>query len=143
MAKGTWSALGTVTTVLSTGLNSLASNASAISNSYTTSGWMLARVTLTISYAVAPTANTSIDLFAIQSSDGGTTWSDGSGSVTPTAGLIKSFGLRAVTGAQVLVDTVMIPPGPIKFLARSNGVGQTAAASGNTITIETVTVDMT
>ena len=141
MARSTWAANGTATTVLSTGLNSLASNASALSNSYTTSGWMLARVTLTITYAVAPTVNTGIDLYAIQSSDNGTTWSDGSGSVTPTGGLIKTFGLRAVTGAQVIVDTVLIPPGPLKFLARSNGVGQTAASSGNTITIEPITVD--
>ncbi len=140
MATVTYSSIGTITTVLSTGLNSLANNGAALSASLATSGYRWARFTFTGTFASATTANTGVSLYAIQSTDGGTTWEDGGASVIPATAPIGVFGLRAVSGTQVRVIFVQIPAGPnLKFLAYNNGTGQAMASSGNTITMELFT----
>lgn len=137
MPSITYASAGSVVALLPTALNSLASGGMGLSAFQTTNGYRWARFLLTINYSVAPTAY-GVALYAVQSADGGTTWSDGGSGVTPGNGLLGFFSVRAVTGVQVIPLWVQIPPGPLKFLAITGG-SQTTTSSGNGLSMELFT----
>jgi len=135
MATTTTHTVGTIATLLSTELNSLANNALNISSSYSSSaGFLFAELELLVTYGTNPTANTAVVVWLLRAPDG-TNFEDGGTSVTPIRGPDAVFPLRAVTTAQRIVRRVVIPPGTFQALLKNDGTGQTMAASGNTLKI--------
>jgi hypothetical protein len=133
---------GTSTTVLSTGLNSLANNALVASSAITLStgepGYQRCEAELVVTYGTAPTASTACVVWLLREMDG-TNYEDGSSTVTPSRNPDLVFPLRAVTTAQRIVVTGDLPPGSFVALLRNDGTGQSMAASGNTLKIRPVT----
>lgn len=137
--------LGSQATLLSTELNSLANNGTALGSAYNNTigggsgdGYTLCDVELVVTYGSAPTANTGVSLWFLQTQDG-TNYSDGDNSTTPATAPDVVFPLRAVTTAQRVVRRALLPWGNFKPLAKNDGVGQAMAASGNTVKVRPVT----
>lgn len=129
----------TITSVMTTELNSLANNTRAISSAKgadATAANLLGDWELVVTYGVAPTVDTNIDLYLVRSADG-TNYEDGDASIRPAAEcFVGSFQVRAVTTAQrMVVRDIPMPPGLYKAVIYNNGTGQTFAASGNTLKV--------
>ena len=129
----------TIVSVMTTELNSLANNARAISSALggdATDANLLGDWELVVTFAVAPTVDTLIDLYLVRSIDG-TNYEDGSATVRPAAtAYAGSFQVRAVTTAQPLaIPDVPLPPGLFKAIIYNNGTGQAFAATGNTLKV--------
>jgi hypothetical protein len=145
---------GSVTTLLSTELNSLANNASVLSsvggssgvfdntigNSGVSNGYFLGDVEMVCAaFGSAPTANTALNVWFLQTIDG-TNYEDGSSSITPVRPPNVAFQFQASTNAQRLIQlSIPLPAGKFKVLAQNNGSGQTMAGSGNTIKVRPTT----
>ena len=133
--------VGSISTIMTTELNSLANNSSVVSSVAGASGVITTptqpqmRVQLTVTFGTAPTANTTILVWFLQSIDGGTTFEDGSSSIMPTRNPDAIFTVNAITSAQVLQKICDAPIGNFKVLVKNNGTGQGFAASANTIKI--------
>lgn len=130
---------GTITTVLSTALNSLANNSNVLSSAITLStgepGYRFGEWELYIaSSAAAMTANTAFVGWIIQALDG-TNDEDGGTSVTPARTPDLIFAVRAVSTAQRLTWTSELPTGSFKVLLRNDGTNQAIASSGNTLKV--------
>jgi hypothetical protein len=128
-------AYGTLTTVLDTGLNTLATAGKAISAALD-NGTLLnlfddLELTLANPLSGTPTAGMLVDIYIIPSIDG-TNYIDGDASVIPPSGNhVGSFTARAVTTAQRLsLRDVPLPPGLFKYLLINN-LGVSFASSGN------------
>lgn len=142
MAQTLTQIAGTNQTVLTTELNSLANNASVISSvagasgviTLTSTGYIQALCELLVTFGVAPTANTTINVWFLTAPDG-TNFEDGSSSVTPQRNPDVFFPVRAVTTAQRIAKPCKLPVGTFKVLLQNNGTGQAMAASGNTVKI--------
>lgn len=136
--------LGSQTTLLSTELNSLANNGTAIGSAYdntqgqTGDGYTLCDLELVCSYGSAPTANTGVSFWFIGTQDG-TNYEDGDGSTTPARLPDAVFPLRNVTGTQRVIRRVFLTWGKYKPLAKNDGTGQAMASSGNTVKVRPVT----
>lgn len=136
--------LGSQTTVLSTGLNSLANNSLAISSEYdntesaTGDGYLLVDIELVVTYGSNPTANTACSIWILQSQDG-TNFEDGGASLTPARIPDVVLPLRAVTTEQRIIKRVVLPQGKLKILLKNDGTGQAMASSGNTVKIRPTT----
>lgn len=132
----------TINSVMTTELNSLANNARAISaaegSDATTAADLFGDFELVVTFGVAPTLDTTVDLYLVRSADG-TNYEDGDASVRPAAeAFVGSFQLRAVTTAQrMIIRDVPMPPGLWKAVILNNGTGQAFAASGNTLKVRT------
>jgi len=157
---------GTEATVLSTELNGLANNASALSavvggagvfnnnagsGQSASSGDGYVRGYLTLSIATLggnPTANTSLDVYFVKESPpGSASYEDSSGNSTPagvpTAKPDASFQLDSGrSSAQLLTRQVFLPACNFKVLLRNNGTGQALNASGNTLKLMPATDQM-
>jgi len=137
--------LSTQTSLLTTGLNSLANNSLALSAAFDNTvggagdGYLLCDVELAVTYGVAPTANTGVSVWLVQTQDG-TNYEDGDASITPAKLPDVVFALRAVTTAQRIIRRVLLPQGLMKALLKNDGTGQAMAASANTLKIRPVTV---
>ena len=130
---------GTITTVLSTALNSLANNSNVLSSAITLStgepGYRFGEWELYIaSSAAAMTANTAFTGWIIQALDG-TNDEDGGTSVTPARTPDLIFPVRAVSTAQRITWQSELPTGSFKVLLRNDGTNQTVASSGNTLKV--------
>jgi hypothetical protein len=130
---------GTITTVLSTALNSLANNSNVLSGAITLStgepGYRFGEWELYIaSSAAAMTANTAFVGWIIQALDN-TNDEDGGTSVTPARTPDLIFTVRAVSTAQRLTWTSDLPTGSFKVLLRNDGTNQAIASSGNTLKV--------
>lgn len=133
-----WTDPGTTgTTVLSTELNSLANNAAATS----TTGYDNRNASNLNQYATfffdgdiatAPVADLTLDLYAVYSPDGGTTYEDASATRPPAGGLLGSFVLDNATAQFKGIHGVMLQPFMVKFML-VNKSGYALAASGNTV----------
>ena len=139
--------VGTQTSLLTTGLNSLANNALAISgafdNTQTTgagAGYTLCDVELVATYGSAPTANTAVAVWFLGSQDG-TNYEDGDASITPARMPDVVFPVRAVTTAQRIIRRAWLPWGLLKALLKNDGTGQAMAASNNTLKVRPVTAE--
>lgn len=136
--------LGTLTTVLSTGLNSLASNALAISAAFDNTqgaagdGYTLADVELVVTFGTAPAAGTGVAVWLLGEPDG-TNCEDGDASTTPGRSADVAFPVRPVTTAQRIVRRITLPAGLLKALLKNDGTGQAFASSANSLKIRPVT----
>jgi hypothetical protein len=95
---------------------------------------LFADLELAVDFVSAPTAGTVVELYLLPSIDGGTTYPDGSTSVTPQSSLyVGGFAVRNTTAAQVMVVRgVALPPGYYKYLLQ-NTTNQPFPASGSTL----------
>ena len=130
---------GTITTVLSTALNSLANNSNVLSSAITLTtgepGYRFGEWELYIaSSAAAMTANTAFVGWIIQALDG-TNDEDGGTSVTPARTPDLIFPVRAVSTAQRITWQSDLPTGSFKVLLRNDGTGQAIASSANTLKV--------
>jgi hypothetical protein len=87
---------------------------------------MWADFELTCTYSVAPSANTTVDIFLVPAVDNTPNYADGGGAVAPSINYyVGSFALRAVTTAQrIAIRGAVIPPDLFKAVALNNA-GQT------------------
>lgn len=137
---------GTLQTLMTTELNSLANNALVVSSvagasgviTLTSSGYPQALCELVVTFGTAPTANTTVNIWFLTDADG-TNFEDGSSSVTPTRNPDVIFVVRAVNTAQRIQKLCRLPVGTFKVLALNNGTGQAFAASANTVKILPIT----
>lgn len=135
---------GSVTSLITTGLNSLANNSLAISSAFdntvgqTGDGYTFCDIELVVTYGTNPGANTACSLWFLQSQDG-TNYEDGGTSITPARAADVVFPVLVSTSAQRIIRRVLLPWGLTKVLLKNDGTGQAMAASGNTLKIRPVT----
>jgi len=141
-----WLIHGTTTNLLTP--NSVASNgytaASATYNNtigQTGNGYLYCRFEAILTFAAAPTANSAVYIWILESLDG-TTFAD-----TPTASIITSSPSLTipVTSGQVgtrQAVSVRCPNGQFKIAAQLNNTGQTTTASGNIIRLVQYTIQV-
>lgn len=129
-----------ITTVLSTELNSLANGAAAISSAYDndTNLYMWATFELNVQFGANPTIYTTVDLYIIPAPDG-TNYDDattGASGTAPSTCYVGGFPLRVTTSAQKVplgvVRRVDLPPTKFKVFVL-NGSGQSFPSSGSTV----------
>lgn len=131
-----WSALSSITSYLSTDLNSLASGAqflgAAIDNDTTRAQFMALELNLA-AQGSARSAGAWVGVYLLASIDG-TNFTYGSSSVdAPPSTLVARFALDASTTARyVVVVDVPLPATDFKLLLENN-TGQAFAASGTTL----------
>lgn len=136
-----WLRGGTLESLLTTGLNSLANNGLVLSSAVTItdSGYVLADVELVVTFGTNPTANTGISVWFLREVDG-STYEDGDASTTPARAPDLVLPVRATTSAQrIIVPNVLLPPGTFKALIKNDGTGQAFASSGNTLKLKCYT----
>lgn len=139
--------LGSQSSQLTTGLNSLANNSLAISAVFdntqgqTGDGYTLCDLELVVTFGTNPTANTGISVWFLQSQDG-TNYEDGGTGTTPARAPDVVFPVLVSTSAQRIIRRVLLPPGLMKFLLKNDGTGQAFAASGNTLKIRPFTPEI-
>lgn len=140
---------GTLATITAAAdLNGLANNALVVatnvnpydntpgtgSSGTTGDGWPYAYIDLQVGApAAAFAANTGISIWFLQSVDGGSTYEDGSASLTPSRPPDIVIPLEATATAQHITRVCDIPPCKFKVLIKNDGTGQALAASGNTL----------
>lgn len=133
---------GSITTLLSTELNSLANGSStALGTEYdnSTNLYLWGMFECNVTFGTNPTAGNLLNLYLVPAPDG-TNYDDGSSSVTPpVTGYVGGFPVRAVTSAQkiplgVTNPPTMIPLPPTKFkILLINNSGQAFPSSGSTV----------
>jgi hypothetical protein len=133
MAAQTYLA-GSIASLLTTGLNSLANNALVAGSAYTGGGdYLLAELELVVTFGTGPTVG-GVSVWFLRAPDG-TNYEDGSSSVTPARNADVVFPLRAVTSAQRITRRVLVPPGTWTPLLKNDGTAVAFAASGNTLKV--------
>ncbi len=130
---------GSIATLSSTALNSLANNALVLASAYdnSTDMYPLAEVEFSQStaFGTAPTANTGISIWWLRNPDG-TNYEDGGTSLTPSRPPDVTIPLEAQNGtAQRITKRCAIPPGTFKPLIKNDATGQAFPASGNVLKI--------
>lgn len=133
----------TPVSLLTTELNSLATNTNAapgpaIDNAVGQSnldGYVRAKIELVLAaYSGTPTVGSGVELWFLRTIDGGTSYEDGSSSLTPARipDVVLPVGAVA-SGPQRVIKECWVPVGKFKALARNAGTGVTFAATGNTV----------
>jgi hypothetical protein len=136
---------GTSTDLLTTQLNSLADNTmssagSAVNNAYATSnfnGYPLCSLQLILAaYTGTPSAGAAIYFWFLKSIDGGSTYEDGSSSLTPARQPDAIFQIETVASGpqKITLRNIDLPAGYWEPIAKTVGMGLTLASSGNKIT---------
>jgi hypothetical protein len=134
--------IASITTVLSTELNSLANGSyTAAGSAYDntpggTNNYLWGSFELAVTFGSNATASTTVDLYASPTLDG-TNYMDAPSSTNPATDLfVGSFICRATTAHRMSIGTIQnpvrLPPFSVKFYAK-NGSGQAFPASGSTI----------
>jgi hypothetical protein len=138
MASVKWEA-GSISTAMSTVLNSIADEANAISSEIdnTASVYLFNDVelyTAALAYAT-PASGAVVELYLVEALDG-TNYEDGNASIDPpAANLVGVFNIRASNAAQRhVLRQIPIPPTKYKYVV-INKTGVTLAASGNTLKV--------
>lgn len=132
MATVTYTAPSSATSLLTTGLNSLANGSRAVSSTVADNRDLYGDFELVVTFGSAPSADAPVYLYFLEAPDG-TNLEDGSTSVTPSAAPDVIFTVRAVTSAQRVVrPRIPLPNGDYAVLL-VNASGQAMAASGNTV----------
>lgn len=137
MASIKWE-VASASTIMTTELNSLANNATAISSEVnnTSNLYLFDDVELyTNTFGSTPTAGSVIELYQVVALDG-TNYEDGNASIDPPASnLVGVFNIRASTSAQRHVLR-MIPAAPLKYkYVVKNKTGVALNASSNTVKV--------
>lgn len=132
----------TITSLMTTELNSLANNAAALGVEFDNAAglWLSAIFELNVTFGTNPTAGNTVDLYIIPAPDG-TNYDDavtGASGSAPSSCFAGGFPVRAVTTAQHIPlgvgQTGPIPLPPTKFKAfLRNGAGQAFPSSGSTL----------
>lgn len=127
-------AYGTIASVLTTELNSMANNALVLSSatSLTETGYLECDVEVVCTFGVAPTAGTGFSVWFLRIIDG-TNYEDGGTSVTPSRAPDLVIPARAVATAQRIIVCGYVPPGNFQVLVKNDGTGQALSASGHTL----------
>jgi hypothetical protein len=124
-----------IATLMTTELNSLAATTGAIASAgydNSTGLYFWGDFELNATYAVAPTANKTVDLYIIPALDG-SNYDDGSASILPITCYVGSFVVRNIATAHKLVlRGIPLPPTPFKAILY-NAADQALGASGNTL----------
>lgn len=143
-------AQGTLTTLLSTELNSVASASfsslgSAFNNVQATSnfnGYPLIDVLLNLAaYSGTPTAGAAIYLWFIMAVDG-TNYDNSGSTITQPPDVIIPWDALASGPYQRTVRGILAPIGNFKAIAQNVGSGVSLASSGNTIKIRPTTMQI-
>lgn len=126
-------------TVITTGLNSLADDANAISSELNnaTNLYLFDDVELyTAALGYSPSAGAAIELYLVEALDG-TNYEDGDASIDPpSTNLVGVFLLRSTTSAQRhVIRQVSLPPTKYKYVI-INKSGGALAASSNTLKVK-------
>jgi hypothetical protein len=148
-----WAALGTETVLMTnTNLSALANNALFLSAAYnntqgnTGDGYVLCRITATLTMAVAATANTGFSLWILKSQDGGTTYEAGGTGYTPLRLPDVVFPAPVDTTQRIVMRDVWLPAGFLEFLLKNDGTGQAlktdTGSTGSKLTVTPITVQM-
>ncbi len=127
---------GSVTTLLTTELNSLASGGkTTVSAAYDnrTDGFFWADFEAVLATGITPGSSQTWEIFALPSVDG-SNYADGGSSVVPSSGcLLGTLSFQAVTGQQRVVGHhFQLPPDSFKIMVRNN-LGATLPAANNTL----------
>lgn len=127
---------GTIGSILTTELNSMANNALVLSSdvSLSETGYLECDLELVVTFGSSPTASTGFSVWFLRVIDG-TNYEDGGTSVTPSRAPDLVIPVRAVTTAQRIIVTGYLPPNTFKVLIKNDGTGQAIASSGNTLKI--------
>jgi hypothetical protein len=124
-----------ITTLLSTELNALGSGGtgSALGTAYNNASSLnlWGDFWLSVTFGVAPTADTTVDLYIVPATDG-SNYNDGGTSTQPVNFYRGSWSLRAVTAHSLTIHGVMLPPVPFKIFI-VNGSNQAFPGSGSTV----------
>jgi hypothetical protein len=136
--------VGSIATLMSTGLNTLANNALVLGSAYDNSTDLYPMAELefaqTTAFGTAPTANTGLSIWFLRAPDG-TNYEDGGTGLTPSRPPDRVIPLEAQNStAQRITVLVAIPPGTFKPLLKNDGTGQAFPATGNTLKIRPVTL---
>jgi hypothetical protein len=123
-------------TVMSTDLNSLANSAAVLSavlsNDQATELDLYCTFELNVTFAVAPTENSQVELYIVWAIDG-TNYETNSSEGRPKNGYVGGFIVDNVTTAQrITVPNVLVPPMDFKIMV-INKTGQAFPASGSTV----------
>lgn len=137
---------GTIQTVMSTELNSLANASLAVSSvagsggliTLASVGYPLALAELVVTFGTAPVANSTINVWFLTAADG-TNLEDGSSSVIPPRNPDVFFPVRTVNTTQRLAKPCKLPVTPFKVLLQNNSTGQAMASAGNTLKVLPIT----
>lgn len=135
---GTPASVMTNTDLASLATGGYAESAAAFDNSVNLDAWGDFFLTLG-TFGTAPTANTTIDLYILPTTDGGTTFPGYDATNKFVQGENKAcfFSLEAQTVLPVLFfRNVPLPPCKFKVVAVNNS-GQSLAATGNSLTVLT------
>ena len=137
MASVEWET-GSISTVISSGLNTLADDANAISSEIDNTSYVylfndVELYTSTLGYT--PTAGAAVELYLVEALDG-TNYEDGDASIDPpAANLVGVFNIRISTAIQRhVMRQIPIPPAKYKYVV-INKIGTSMAASGNTLKV--------
>lgn len=133
---------GTIATIFSTELNSMANNAQVITSSPFDNSAnldLMAQAEIVIAgMGGTPTANTGLSVWFLVNVDG-TNYEDGSTSVAPMRFADVVMPIRAVSTAQRIIIPCIVPAGSFHVLIRNDGTGQALNSSGNTLKIRPLT----
>lgn len=125
---------GSVSTILSAGLDSLANDAAATSSTITSTRDQFANLELAVTFASAPTADRTVDAYIVRTVDG-TNFEDASASRPPASGFLGSFAVNNSASAQRLVlEGVTLDVKDFKIML-VNKSGQAFTSSGHTLKI--------
>ena len=136
---GKWNAPGTLTTVLSTGLNSLANNTmSAVSSTYAnqTNLDLYADIEVVLA-SLSPTAGAFVSIYVLEAVDGTNfpAQSDADLRLTTSQLLVSiPVGTTAATAQRVTARNILLPPATIQFKL-DNQTGVALNAAGNTVKV--------
>ena len=136
---GKWNAPGTLTTVLSTGLNSLANNTmSAGSSTYAnqTNLDLYADIEVVLA-SLSPTAGAFVSIYVLEAVDGTNfpAQSDADLRLTTSQLLVSiPVGTTAATAQRVTARNILLPPAAIQFKL-DNQTGVALNAAGNTVKV--------
>lgn len=136
MASVKWEA-GTDSTVMTTGLNSLADEANAITSAInnTTDLYLFDDVEWNhAALGYSPAAGSVIELYIVSEKLAGGAYEDGDATIDPPASnLVGVFNIRSATAAQShILRQIPIPPDNFKYVV-INKTGGTLASTGNTL----------
>lgn len=134
---------GSVTTLLSTALNSLGNNGLVASSTFnnaqgsTGDGYTLCQIEAFVGFGSVTNAGSGISVWFLSTIDG-SFFEDGSSSITPARMPDVTFPIRSVSGAQRITRRVSLPPGSFAVLFKNDATGQ-SMGTGNTLRILPVT----
>ena len=135
MATTTTLVAGSIATLSSTGLNSLASGSLVVASAYSSGGgYLLAEVELVVTFGTNPSANSGVSIWWLMAPDA-TNYEDGGTSLTPARAPDVFLPVRAVTTLQRITVRCSIPPGTFTPLIKNDNTSQSFASSANSVKI--------